>query len=282
LVSHRCEHSSLCSYCIHATMTARSIKPTIAILSVNSVGNVAILHALMMPLLEKDSLSMVSNASLPRNRDSSIELPLTHKMLVHYVYCSVSSRSKCHHSNSSTSRISGQSNRIFVWLEHHCASRNSAHGTYKTIEDHINNNINRFREYIHISNIHFVRLPSWIFPNTDFISFILRSDKYIIMCYFNTRGRFHQRESKHRFIDIQTNKGVELSAWTISEQPPISAPGDLLWQSNRHGCFINTKILDHGMQIQRHPVPILLGLVWGKVGGLVAGLIWGLVDMRMN
>eukprot|EP00804_Cyclotella_cryptica_P024882 CCRYP_011793-RA/>CCRYP_011793-RA protein AED:0.04 eAED:0.04 QI:67/1/1/1/1/1/2/919/267 len=33
------------------------------------------------------------------------------------------------------------------------------------------------------------------------------------------------------------------------------------------------RILDHGLQIQRHPMPILLGFTWGRCGGVLIGII---------
>lgn len=55
-----------------------------------------------------------------------------------------------------------------------------------------------------------------------------------------------------------------------------------LHQTSFYGSLIGMvatsilRILDHGMQIQRHPVPILIGFSWGYVVGLCFGVIWRL------
>ena len=56
-----------------------------------------------------------------------------------------------------------------------------------------------------------------------------------------------------------------------------------LHQASFYGSLIGMiatsilRILDHGMQIQRHPVPILIGFSWGNVVGLIFGIIWKLL-----
>ena len=42
------------------------------------------------------------------------------------------------------------------------------------------------------------------------------------------------------------------------------------------------RILDHGMQIQRHPVPLFLGATWGRVGGLLVGFLVDLFRKRLR
>lgn len=79
----------------------------------------------------------------------------------------------------------------------------------------------------------------------------------------------------------------QIRVWKYLLGPSMSKL-QTLHQSAFYGSLIGMsalsilRILDHGMQIQRHPVPILLGLVWGRAGGLVVGLLWGLVDKRIN
>ena len=52
-----------------------------------------------------------------------------------------------------------------------------------------------------------------------------------------------------------------------------------LHQSTFYGSFVGMgsfsilRILDHGMQIQRHPVPILLGFTWGRFFGSAFGVL---------
>jgi hypothetical protein len=47
------------------------------------------------------------------------------------------------------------------------------------------------------------------------------------------------------------------------------------------GLMALLRILDHGMQIQRHPVPILLGCAWGRVVGLIIGVLSEWINSKL-
>ena len=40
------------------------------------------------------------------------------------------------------------------------------------------------------------------------------------------------------------------------------------------------RVLDHGMQIQRYPMPIIIGITWGECGGVFIGAITAMVRTR--
>jgi thiamine transporter ThiT len=282
LVSHRCEHSSLCSYCIHTTMAARSIKPTIAILSVNSVGNVAILHALMMPLLEKDSLSMVSEMHL--YAIEILQLSFHRLIKCSFITCIIQ-----YHLDPSVIIQTPLPPEFLVkvitysfgWniialLAIHLTAPAKRPRIISTITSIVSGSIFTYLIFI-LCGFH----PGYFPIQTLLASFYVAMNTALCATSIPEEDSIKENQS----IDSLISKQIKV--WNYLLGPSVNSV-QFLHQATFYGSLIGMgvlsilRILDHGMQIQRHPVPILLGLVWGRVGGLVAGLIWGLVDMRMN
>ena len=69
---------------------------------------------------------------------------------------------------------------------------------------------------------------------------------------------------------------------------PSQSDVQTLHQFTFYGSFIGMgstsilRILDHGMQVQRHPMPLLLGFSWGRVGGLCLAGLWGLIRKKFG
>ena len=100
------------------------------------------------------------------------------------------------------------------------------------------------------------------------------------ICLISLDNPIQGNESSNLSINKQHN-----NTWSYLFGP---AQNDvqILHQSTFYGSFIGMgvssilRILDHGMQIQRHPVPILLGFAWGRFAGSLIGVLRELTKNR--
>lgn len=99
---------------------------------------------------------------------------------------------------------------------------------------------------------------------------------------FNTPQSIHQfvasnwSVNQHQFPNEHAKAQSKYNATRLHIHHALVTIGSIIGMIS---CAI-LRVLDHGMQIQRYPIPIIVGATWGSCGGVAVAVILALLGYK--
>jgi hypothetical protein len=259
-----------------------------AILALHSVGNAIILHNTVFPLLENDSLLMVCRSldCCARTDYSSKIHRLTSFVLPHRP------TPKAHTDPSIIIGTPFPLEKLFLFItislmwrfgftfveklvmnRESQSTRNDEHRSYHPV----------IVIAMHTIFIHFIFIMCGVQPailplhtllSAFYVSFITPQSIHRILATNYWSSPSQQQQQQQQQFPIEHSKTLprtKSNRLRICNQ--LTTLGTIIGMI---ACSI-LRILDHGMQIQRHPIPIIVGATWGSCGGAVLTMMLSLL-----
>lgn len=257
-----------------------------AILALHSVGNAIILHNTVFPLLENDSLLMVC-----RSLDCCARTDYSSK--IHRLTSFVLPHRPTPKAHTDPSIIIGTPFPLekmflfiiislmwrfgltfvekFVMKIESQSTRNDEHRSYHPVMVIAIHTIVIHLIFI-LCGVHPALLPLHTLLSAFYVSFITPQSihQFVTANYWSSQ---QQQQQQHHFAIEQSKTLPQVKSNRLQICNQFTTLGTIIGMI---ACSI-LRILDHGIQIQRYPIPIIVGATWGSCGGAVLAMMLSLL-----
>ena len=260
-----------------------------AILALHSVGNAIILHNTVFPLLENDSLLMVC-CSL----DCCALSRIIHQRFIALTSYDILPHRPTPKSHTDPSIIIGTPFPLeqfllfiiislmwrfgftfvekFVMNRESQSTRNDEHRSYHPVIVIAIHTIVIHLIFI-LCGVHPAILPLHTLLSAFYVSFITPQSihQFVTANYWSSQQQ--QQQQQHHFAIEQSKTLPQVKSNRLQIYNQFTTLGTIIGVI---ACSI-LRILDHGIQIQRFPIPIIVGATWGSCGGAVLAMMLSLL-----